>query len=211
VDILVNNAGILRDKSFAKMSLDDFRAVVDVHLMGSVICTKAVWNLMQEQQYGRVVMTSSSSGLYGNFGQASYSAAKLGLVGLMSSLAIEGKKFDIRVNTLVPVAATRMTEDLIPNQELAELLAPGAASAGLLTLVHDDAPSRTILCAGAGNYASAHIAETDSVYLPPEQQQPEAIMDQWQAICDGSGRNELQWAGEQTERFLAKAAAYKPS
>ena len=211
VDILVNNAGILRDKSFAKMSLDDFRAVVDVHLMGSVICAKSVWSLMQDQQYGRIVMTSSSSGLYGNFGQSSYSAAKLALVGLMNSLAIEGMKYDIRVNTLVPVAATRMTEDLIPDEKILAQLAPESVSAGLLTLVHEDAPNRMILCAGAGNYASAHIAETDSVYLPPEQQRPEVIMDRWESINDRSRQAELKFAGEQTERFLAKAAAYQES
>ena len=103
VDILVNNAGILRDKSFAKMSLDDFRLVVDVHLMGAVICTKAVWEPMREQRYGRIVMTTSSSGLYGNFGQANYGAAKMALVGLMQTLAIEGEKYGIRVNCLAPV------------------------------------------------------------------------------------------------------------
>ena len=124
VDILVNNAGILRDKSFAKMSLDDFRLVVDVHLMGAVICTKAVWEQMREQRYGRIVMTTSSSGLYGNFGQANYGAAKMALVGLMQTLAIEGEKYDIRVNCLAPTAATQMTKACCPRRACAAR--PGA-------------------------------------------------------------------------------------
>ena len=108
IDILVNNAGILRDKSFSKMELADFRLVLDVHLMGSANCTRAVWNVMREQQYGRIVMTTSCSGLFGNFGQANYAAAKMGLVGLMQTLGIEGEKHDIRVNCLAPTGATRM-------------------------------------------------------------------------------------------------------
>ena len=108
IDILVNNAGILRDKSFAKMDIADFREVVDVHLMGAAICTKAVWGPMREQGHGRIVMTTSSSGLYGNFGQVNYGAAKMALVGLMQTLAIEGAKYDIRVNCLAPTAATQI-------------------------------------------------------------------------------------------------------
>jgi NAD(P)-dependent dehydrogenase (short-subunit alcohol dehydrogenase family) len=207
VDILINNAGILRDKTFAKMTLDDFRAVVDVHLMGSVICTKAVWSLMQEQQYGRVVMTTSSSGLYGNFGQSNYGAAKLALVGLMNTLGLEGQKYDIRVNALAPIAATRMTEDVIPDKKLFDLLTPESVSVGLMTLVHDEAPNRTILCAGAENYATAHIMESDSIHLPGEQQRPEMILNRWDEVIDKSNMAELQYGGEQTERFLAKIAA----
>jgi NAD(P)-dependent dehydrogenase (short-subunit alcohol dehydrogenase family) len=162
---------------------------------------------MQEQQYGRVVMTTSSSGLYGNFGQSNYGAAKLALVGLMNTLALEGHKYDIRVNCLAPVAATRMTEDIIPDKKLFELLSPESVSVGLMTLVHDEAPNRTILCAGAGNYATAHIMESDSIYLPGEQQVPETILDRWGEISDTSNLTELDYGGRQTERFFAKIAA----
>ncbi len=127
VDILVNNAGILRDKSFTKMALDDFRVVVEVHLMGAVNCTKAVWDIMKAQNHGRIVMTTSSSGLYGNFGQSNYGAAKMALVGLMQTLSIEGAKNNIRVNCLAPTAATRMTQDLMPEAVL-DLLKPEAVT-----------------------------------------------------------------------------------
>jgi NAD(P)-dependent dehydrogenase (short-subunit alcohol dehydrogenase family) len=131
IDILVNNAGILRDKTFAKMSLDDFRFVMEVHLMGAVHCTKAVWETMRKQNYGRIVMTTSSSGLYGNFGQSNYSAAKLALVGLMQTLALEGAKYDIRVNCIAPTAATQMMEGILPPEQLAmlrpELVSPAVS------------------------------------------------------------------------------------
>src|SRR5262249_40884785 len=149
VDILINNAGILRDKSFAKMTLDDFRLVLEVHLMGSVICTKAVWDLMRAQNYGRIVMTTSSSGLFGNFGQSNYGAAKMALVGLMQTLSLEGEKNNIRVNCLAPTAATQMTAGLMPEAAL-NALDPALVSPGLLALVGEDAPTRTILNAGAG-------------------------------------------------------------
>jgi NAD(P)-dependent dehydrogenase (short-subunit alcohol dehydrogenase family) len=149
IDILINNAGILRDKSFAKMSIDDFRLVVDVHLIGAAICTKAVWEIMRAQNYGRIVMTTSSSGLFGNFGQANYGAAKMALVGLMQTLALEGQKYNIRVNCLAPTAATGMTADILPPESL-ELLAPEKVSPALLQLVSNDAPTRAIVCAGAG-------------------------------------------------------------
>jgi NAD(P)-dependent dehydrogenase (short-subunit alcohol dehydrogenase family) len=164
VDILVNNAGILRDKTFAKMALDDFRLVVEVHLMGAVHCTKAVWNMMRERGYGRIVFTTSSSGLFGNFGQSNYGAAKMALVGLMQTLALEGAKADIRVNCLAPSAATRMLEGLMPAESLAAL-APEAVSPAILALVGDDAPTRTILCAGAGSFEQAHITLTRGVHL----------------------------------------------
>ena len=164
VDILVNNAGILRDKSFAKMELADFRLVVDVHLMGAVHCTKAVWETMRAQNYGRIVMTTSSSGLYGNFGQANYGAAKMALVGLMQTLSIEGAKHDIRVNCLAPTAATRMTENLMPEAVL-RLLEPGAVTPGLLALVAEDAPTRAILCAGAGSFERAHVTLTQGIHV----------------------------------------------
>jgi NAD(P)-dependent dehydrogenase (short-subunit alcohol dehydrogenase family) len=164
VDILVNNAGILRDKSFAKMSLDDFRLVVDVHLMGSVVCTKAVWDGMRERNYGRIVMTTSSSGLYGNFGQSNYGAAKMALVGLMQTLSIEGAKNDIKVNCLAPTARTAMTENLLPPQAL-ELLEPDYVSPALLALVAEEAPSRTILAAGAQGVEQAHVTLTRGISI----------------------------------------------
>ena len=164
VDILVNNAGILRDKSFSKMDMADFRLVVDVHLMGAANCCKAVWPHMVAQQYGRILMTTSSTGLYGNFGQANYGAAKLAQVGLMQTLAIEGAKYHIHVNALAPTAATRMTESLFPPQIL-DALQPEAVVPAVLVLVHESAPSRTILCAGGGSFEAAHITLTQGIHL----------------------------------------------
>ncbi len=164
VDILVNNAGILRDKSFAKMSMDDFRLVVDVHLMGAVHCCKAVWPQMVAQKYGRIVITTSSSGLYGNFGQSNYGAAKMAQVGLMQTLALEGAKQGIHVNALAPTAATRMTEALFPPPVL-QALQPEAVVPAMLVLAHQSAPTRTILCAGAGGFEAAHITLTQGIYL----------------------------------------------
>lgn len=164
VDILVNNAGILRDKTFAKMELADFRLVLEVHLMGAVHCTKAVWPVMTAQKYGRIVMTTSSSGLYGNFGQSNYGAAKLALVGLMQTLALEGAKNDIRVNCLAPTAATRMTEDLMP-AEVLRALQPEAVVPAMLVLAGANAPTRTTLCAGAGSVEAAHITLTQGAWI----------------------------------------------
>ena len=164
VDILVNNAGILRDKSFSKMDMADFRLVVDVHLMGAANCCKAVWPHMVAQQYGRILMTTSSTGLYGNFGQANYGAAKLAQVGLMQTLAIEGAKYHIHVNALAPTAATRMTESLFPPHIL-DALQPEAVVPAMLVLVHESAPTRTILCAGGGSFEAAHITLTQGIHL----------------------------------------------
>jgi NAD(P)-dependent dehydrogenase (short-subunit alcohol dehydrogenase family) len=186
VDILVNNAGILRDKSFSKMSLDDFRSVIDVHLMGSVHCTKAVWDHMKERSYGRIVMTTSSSGLYGNFGQANYGAAKLALVGLMQTLALEGAKYNIRVNCIAPSAGTRMLDGLM-SEETLRLLPPSAVSPGVLALVSDDAPSRTILCAGGGSYEQAHITLTHGIYAGADESAAERVAMSWRAIADRAG------------------------
>ena len=135
IDILVNNAGILRDKSFTKMPMDDFGLILDVHLLGSANCSKAVWPIMRTQQYGRIVMTTSSSGLYGNFGQANYGAAKMGVVGLMNTLCIEGLKDNIYVNCLSPTARTAMTEALIEDERVLDLMTVESVSAGLLALV----------------------------------------------------------------------------
>ncbi len=205
VDILINNAGILRDKTFAKLPLEDFQAVINVHLMGSVNCTKAVWAIMREQNYGRIALTSSSSGLYGNFGQSNYSAAKIAVVGLMNTLHLEGQKYNIRVNTLSPCAGTRMTADLMPEKAI-ELLTPESVTAGLVYLVSEDAPSRTILDAGAGTYAQTRIYETPGIYLKPEDQTPENVAANWAGICDESGKKELTMAGDQTMKFLTNAA-----
>ena len=185
VDILVNNAGILRDKTFAKMDLADFRLVLDVHLMGAVHCTKAVWEVMRAQQYGRIVMTTSSSGLYGNFGQSNYGAAKMALVGLMQTLALEGAKHGIRVNCLAPTAHTRMTEGLMPKMVL-DALKPEAVTPGLLHLVSEDAPTRAILCAGAGTFERAYVTLTGGVHIGLAPDAAEQVAAQFDAISDRS-------------------------
>ncbi len=207
IDILINNAGVLRDKSFAKMTLEEFNFVTNVHLTGSATCSKAVWDIMREQNYGRIVMTSSSSGIYGNFGQANYGAAKLGVVGLMNVLCIEGAKNDIRVNALAPTAATRMTEGLMP-QEATDLLTPESVTAGLLTLCDRDAPNRTILCAGAGGYAATKIYETPGVYLAPEDQTPEKVRENMAAITAADNQQEYMQGGQQTMKFVGYAASH---
>jgi len=205
VDILVNNAGILRDKSFSKMTLDDFRLVVEVHLMGSVICTKAVWDHMKERQFGRIVMTTSSSGNYGNFGQTNYGAAKTGVIGLMNTLCLEGAKYDIRVNALSPTAATRMTEDLMPADTLA-LLTVESVTAGLVPLVCDDAPNRLIMCAGAGGYAATKVYETQGIHLNPDEQTAENVMKNIDKIRDGKDQEEYTSGAGQTMKFVGNAA-----
>ncbi len=186
IDILVNNAGILRDKSFAKMDLADFALVMDVHLMGAVHCCKAVWDIMAAQKYGRIVMTTSSSGLYGNFGQSNYGAAKMALVGLMQTLSIEGAKNDIRVNCLAPTAATRMTEGLMP-EEVLRALRPEAVVPAMLVLAAQDAPTRAILCAGAGTFEAAHVTLTRGVWLGSGEQVPEALAARLDEVRDRSG------------------------
>ena len=206
VDILVNNAGILRDKSFPKMELDNFRLVLDVHLMGSVICTKAVWDHMKERAYGRIVMTTSSSGNYGNFGQTNYGAAKTGVVGFMNTLCLEGAKYDIRVNCLSPTAATRMTEGLMPEDAL-NLLTVESVTAGLIPLVCDDAPNRLIMCAGAGGFAATKVYETKGIHLPLGEQTPENVMANMDKIRDGAGQEEYTNGGQQTMKFVSQAAA----
>ena len=207
VDILVNNAGILRDKSFGKGSLEDFKLVLDVHLMGSVNCTKAVWEIMREQNYGRIVVKTSSSGLYGNFGQSNYGSAKMGVIGMMNTLAQEGAKNNVKVNALAPTAGTRMTEGLIPDQAFA-LMTPETVTPAVLYLVSQDAPTRTILAAGAGGYAVAKIVETDGIYLDDADQTPEAIAEHWDAIANSEPK-QLQAGFEQTVKFLGKAAQAK--
>lgn len=183
VHILINNAGILRDKSFAKMSMDDFGLVVDVHLIGSANCAKAVWEPMREQNYGRILMTSSSTGLYGNFGQANYGAAKLGLLGLAKTLSLEGAKYNVRVNTIAPTAATRMTEDIFPPEMLAAFTPDNVAPAALF-LVSEDAPTNAILGAGAGVVQAAYVTLTPGVALSEGERTPEAVAAAWDRITD---------------------------
>jgi NAD(P)-dependent dehydrogenase (short-subunit alcohol dehydrogenase family) len=186
VDILINNAGILRDKTFAKMTLDDFRAVIDVHLMGAVICTKAVWEIMRQQNYGRILMTSSASGLFGNFGQSNYGAAKMALVGLMQVLSLEGQKNNIRINCLAPTAATRMTEDILP-PVLLEAMTAESVSPGVLALVAEDAPTRCILSAGAGAFERAYITLTQGIYVAPGEDAPDRVAADFETLSDRSG------------------------
>lgn len=183
VDILVNNAGILRDKTFAKVSLDDFKAVLDVHLWGAVNCTKTVWDLMREQQYGRIVMTTSSSGLYGNFGQSAYGAAKMALVGLMSTLHEEGSKYNIRVNCLAPSAATRMTEGVL-SEDVLEMLRPEAVSPAILALVAENAPSKKIICAGAGSFECANITLTQGMFIGAGDDAGDRVLENFDEISD---------------------------
>jgi NAD(P)-dependent dehydrogenase (short-subunit alcohol dehydrogenase family) len=205
IDILINNAGILRDKSFAKMDLADFRLVLDVHLMGAVICTKAVWEIMRQRRYGRIVMTTSSSGLYGNFGQANYGAAKMALVGLMQTLAIEGEKYDIRVNCLAPTAATRMTHGILTEEALARL-DPQLVSPGLLALVCDDAPTRAVLCAGAGHFARAYVTLTKGCHIGSDADAGERVIGQWDRISDRADEIVPAYGFKQAELELASAA-----
>ncbi|MGO1767774.1 3-hydroxyacyl-CoA dehydrogenase [Advenella sp. S44] len=207
VDILVNNAGILRDKSFAKMTLEDFRLVLEVHLMGSVHCTHAVWNRMRDQNYGRIVMTTSSSGLYGNFGQANYGAAKMALVGLMQTLAQEGQRHDIRVNCLAPTAATAMTEGLLEQQTL-DMLSPESVSPALVALVAENAPNRTILMAGAGSVEQANITMTHGIYLNDNERSAQVLLDRLEDIADRQNETVPATGFDQLRHETAKAQAY---
>ena len=203
VDILVNNAGILRDKSFSKMTLADWDLVVAVHLRGSATCTKAVWNHMKERGYGRIVMTTSSSGMYGNFGQTNYGAAKAGLSGFMRTLCLEGAKYDIRINTLSPTARSRMTENLMP-EDILEKLTVESVSAGLVYLVCDDAPNRMILCAGAGGYSETKVVETQGINLAEGDQTAENVAKHIDKIRSMDGAEEYTNGGQQGAKFLTR-------
>ena len=203
IDILINNAGILRDKSFTKMEPQDFELVIKVHLIGSAYATKAVWDTMREQNYGRILMTSSSTGLYGNFGQANYGAAKLGLVGLTKTLAIEGAKNNIKVNNIAPVAATRMTEDIFPEAALA-LFSPELVVPASLYLVSDDAPTNTTLGAGAGVVHAASVTMTQGVLLGADERNPEGVAARIGEITDRSGETVPQTGAEQSGLVMTK-------
>jgi NAD(P)-dependent dehydrogenase (short-subunit alcohol dehydrogenase family) len=206
VDLLCANAGILRDKSFAKMEPADFAKVLDVHLTGTFNCCKAVWNGMRERNYGRIVLTTSSSGLYGNFGQANYGAAKTGMVGLMNVLAEEGRKTDIRVNIISPTAATRMTEELLPPQAL-QLMRPESITPAVEYLLSEDAPTRTIMGAGAGSFAVIRILESEGINLPPSDWTPDAVAAHFAEISDMSKAKALEGAFQQTQKYVGQAAA----
>ena len=205
IDILINNAGILRDKSFAKMELDDFRLILDVHVMGSVICTKAVWDIMRAQNYGRIVMTTSSSGLYGNFGQANYSAAKMALVGFMQTLGLEGEKYNVRVNSLAPTAATQMLQGLLPDEVLAQIK-PEYVSPAIIPLVMADAPNRTIVCAGARSFESAQITLTQGIHIDADVDAiPDILVERFDEVTDPADALTPQQGFEQSRVELGKS------
>jgi len=188
------------------MDVADFEFVLRVHLIGSANCTKAVWAGMRERNYGRIVLTSSASGIYGNFGQANYGAAKTGMVGLMNVLAEEGRKTDIRVNMISPTAATRMTEELLPPQVLA-LMKPEAITPAVLYLLSENAPTRTIMGAGAGSFAVIRILETEGINLGQSDWTPDAISAHFAEISDMTTARALQGAFEQTQKYVGQAAA----
>ncbi len=201
-DILIANAGILRDKSFSKMEIADFDAVMNVHLMGTVKPCKALWPIMKAQGYGRIVVTTSSTGLYGNFGQTNYGAAKLSLVGFMNSLKLEGAKDNIKVNAICPVAATRMTENLMPPAVL-EMLKPDYVSPAVAYLASDDAPTGVIISAAAGVFAAAQIVETDGVNLG-HKASADDIAAHFSQIADWSTAKHYGQGGEQNGKFFAR-------
>ncbi len=208
VDILVNNAGILRDKSFVKMSDDDWDKVIAVHLTGSANCSHAVWPIMREQGYGRIIMTTSTSGLYGNFGQANYGAAKMAVVGLMNTLHIEGEKYDIRVNCVAPTAATRMTEDLMPKEVLA-LLEPKEITPAVLFMASEQAPSRRIILAGAGYYAMARLMESEGFYVGEGERTADTLAARFEELADMSNAREMLTGSDHVSKILGKAAQAK--
>ena len=203
VHVLINNAGILRDKSFAKMTMADFELVVKVHLIGSANATKAVWETMREQNYGRILMTASSTGLFGNFGQANYGAAKLGLAGLTKTLYLEGAKNNIRVNTLAPVAGTRMTEDLGMPEAFFKALAPENVTPAAVFLVSEDAPTNMIIGAGAGVYQASFVTLTPGAALAPDNRTAEGVAAAWAQIIDRTGEIVPQSGAEQSQLIVA--------
>ena len=203
VDILINNAGILRDKSFAKMSIEEFRAVIDVHLMGAMICTKAVWEIMRAQNYGRIIMTTSASGLYGNFGQSNYGAAKMALVGLMQTLSIEGAKNNVHVNCLAPTATTRMTGDILPGP-VHQHFKPEFVTPAVIFLASEQAPTRCIMTAGAGTFATANVTLTQGTHLGHDPETPEKISAAFAAIATRQGEIIPKSGAEQGQNELTK-------
>jgi len=205
IDILIANAGVRRDRSFSKMDIADFEFVLNVHLLGTVKPAKAVWEIMKTQNYGRIVVTTSSSGLYGNFGQANYGAAKLGIIGFMNTIKLEGQKNNIHINAISPVAATRMTEGLMP-PEVLEKLKPEYVTPGVVFLASDEAPSGAILTAGAGVFAISRIYETEGVFLGEGGLSVEEVRDNWSKISDETGQKPYFAGGEQGQKFFRKMA-----
>ncbi len=205
IDVLIANAGILRDKSFSKMEIKDFEAVMAVHVMGTVKPVKAIWEIMKTQKYGRIVVTTSSTGLYGNFGQTNYGAAKLGLVGFMNTLKLEGQKDNIKVNAISPVAATRMTESLFPPEAL-KVFAPEYVTPGVVFLASEDAPTGVVLTAGAGTFSKAEIIESAGVYLGKDGVDADEVAANWGKIADMTGAKAYFQGGEQTGKFLERLA-----
>ena len=208
IDVLINNAGILRDKSFVKMTQDDWDKVIAVHLTGSEICTRAVWPIMREQGYGRIVMTTSTSGLYGNFGQANYGAAKMAVAGLMNTLCIEGEKYNIKVNCIAPTAATRMTEDLMPPEVLA-MLEPKEITPAVLFLCSNKAPTHRIVLAGAGCYAMVRLMESEGVYLDEDERNVDGVAAHFEQIGNMDNAREILAGGDHVTKILTKAAQAK--
>jgi NAD(P)-dependent dehydrogenase (short-subunit alcohol dehydrogenase family) len=203
IDVLVANAGILRDKSLSKMDIADFELVLNVHLMGTVKPVKAVWEIMKAQNYGRIIVTTSSSGLYGNFGQSNYGAAKLGIIGFMNTIKLEGQKNNIHINAISPVAATRMTENLMPPAML-EKLKPEYVTPGVVYLASEEAPTGAILAAGAGVFALARIYETEGVHLGEKGLSAEEVRDSWAKITDDKGQQAYFQGGEQGGKIFRK-------
>jgi NAD(P)-dependent dehydrogenase (short-subunit alcohol dehydrogenase family) len=208
LDILINSAGILRDSSFGKLTPDNWKAVVGVHLDGSAYCSLAAWDQMKSQGYGRILMTTSVSGLYGNFGQANYGAAKMGVVGLMNPLAIEGAKYDIRVNCISPTAATRMTEDILTPDMLDRLNVENVTPAALY-LVSESCPNRLVMFAGAGYFSVLEIRESKGMYLREDQRSPDVIAEHFEEIADMAQASVYGQGSEHVAKILTASAARK--
>ena len=205
IDVLVNNAGILRDKSFHKISLEEFNAVMDVHFQGSVYTSHAVYPIMREQNFGRIVFTTSSGGLSGNFGQANYGAAKMAMIGLMNCLKIEGQKYNVHSSAVAPVALSRMTENLFP-EGIGERFLPEYVTPAVIYLASDDAPNGAIIGAGAGVFTQFRIFETMGLALGTgDDMTPENIAAGWSSVADMDDARELFSGPEQTIKILEQA------
>jgi NAD(P)-dependent dehydrogenase (short-subunit alcohol dehydrogenase family) len=201
IDILINNAGILRDRSFGNMSSEEWNSVVDVHLNGSANCSLAVWNIMKQQNYGRILMTTSTSGIYGNFGQANYGAAKMAVVGMMNTLCIEGAKNNIQVNCLAPTAATRMTEDII-NEEALQLIQPEKVTPAAIYMVSEDGPNRTVMLAGAGSFAVLEVRESGGCRLPDDQCNGDGVAENFARISEMTNTSVFTDGGQHVAKML---------